>query len=266
MTLEEREALARQIASIAKAAGHLMLEESISAVTQKGDAANIVTDVDVKCQRFIIEECQKCLPEGVFLAEEEGRQQVGDGFTWVVDPIDGTTNYMYDYRHSCVSIALYEQRQGLIGVIYDPYLDECFIGLEGCGSFLNGKPIHVSAHPFEEALVMVGTSPYEKASADTTFRVMKNLFLTARDIRRSGSAALDLCYLACGRVDAFYEHSLQPWDYGAGCIIVRNARGVIEPLTDGAFDALMPTGVLCSNGVCHGALRDTALGQGPQTE
>ena len=102
---------------------------------------------------------------------------------------------------------------------------------------------------------MVGTAPYDKSQADTIFDIIKELFLETRDIRRSGSAALDLCDLACGRVDAFYEHTLQPLDYGAGRIILENAQGKIEPMTASAFDELRPTGVICSNGVCQDNLR-----------
>lgn len=261
MTREEKTALARQIAEIAKRAGALMVNSEIREITEKSDVTNVVTDVDVKCQQFIIGECLKCLPESSFLAEEEGRQQIGEGFTWVIDSIDGTTNYMYDYHHSCVSIALYEKKRGVIGVIYDPYLDECFVGIEGVGSTCNGRPIHVSGHGFREALVMAGTTPYDKTLADETFRIMKTLFLEARDIRRSGSAALDFCYLAYGRIDAFYELNLQPWDYGAGCIIVRNAGGVVEPTVEHAMDELKQTGVVCSNGKCQEALRAVIRGE-----
>lgn len=260
MTVEQKEILAQQIAAIAKKAGAFIVNSKVSAVTEKGDVANVVTDIDVKSQQLIIGECLKCLPESGFLAEEDNCRQISDEFTWVIDPIDGTTNYMYDYRHSCISIALYYRRKGLIGVVYNPYMDECFVGIEGVGSSCNGKKICVSGNAFREALVMVGTSPYNKALADETFAIMKQLFLKARDLRRSGSAALDLCYLAAGRIDAFYEHNLQPWDYGAGTIIVRNAGGVVEALTAGALDELMPTGVICSNGKCQAELRGVVCG------
>lgn len=245
------ENLSRQIESIAREAGTFMAASTIGSVTQKGDVSNVVTDIDVKCQQLIIERCQACLPGSAFLAEEEGRQQIGRGYTWVIDPIDGTTNYLYGYRHSCVSIGLYEQGKGLVGVIYDPYLDECFVGIEGVGSFCNGRPIHVSENSFREALVMAGTAPYSKDLADRTFAIMKKLFLNTRDIRRSGSAALDLCYLASGRIDAYYELSLQPWDYGAGAVIIRNAGGLVEGLTAGAMEQLQPTGIIATNGRCH---------------
>lgn len=256
MTDEQKIDLTKQIVAIAKKAGSFIVNTEICEITEKGDASNVVTDIDVKCQQFIIDECLKCLPQSGFLAEEENQQQVSEKFTWVIDPIDGTTNYMYGYKHSCISIALYYHKEGMLGVVYNPYLDECFVGIEGVGSYCNGKEIHTNNYDLKEALVMVGTSPYDKTLADKTFEIMKKLFLEARDIRRSGSAALDLCYLACGRIDAFYEHILQPWDYGAGSIIVRNAGGVIEALLEGALNELKPTGLICSNGKCHNSFRD----------
>lgn len=221
---ETRQLLARQMVAIAKNAGSFIRNHQISQITEKGGAANLVTDIDVKCQQLIVTECRKLLPESCILAEEGNDKQLGDGFTWIIDPIDGTTNYLYGYRHSCISIALYAQRRGVAGVVYNPYLDEALWASRGWAAAATASPIRVNSYPLENALVMTGTSPYDKTLADKTFAIMKELFLHSRDIRRSGSAALDLCYLASGRIDAFYEHILQPWDYAAGSIIVRGAR------------------------------------------
>ncbi|WP_270451116.1 inositol monophosphatase family protein [Amedibacterium intestinale] len=259
ITIENKKILARQIEEIIKEAGQFILHHKIEKVMEKGNASNVVTNIDIQCQNLIIEKCKKVLPDSVFLAEEEGQQQISEQFTWVIDPIDATTNYVYDFHHSCVSIGLYYQRKGLIGVVYNPYLDECFVGIDGIGSFCNGKAIHVSQHPFHEALIMIGTSPYDKHLAEITFAIIKELFIEARDIRRSGSAALDLCYLACGRIDAFYEQNLQPWDYGAGKIIIENTGGKIKALVENAFDELKPTGVICSNGQCQERLAEIVL-------
>lgn len=256
ITNEKKIFFAQQIITIAKNAGSLIMNNKISKIIEKGNVSNVVTDIDVRCQQFIIKECLMCLPESSILAEEENYQRISERFTWVIDPIDGTTNYMYDYHHSCISIALYYQKRGLIGVVYNPYLDECFVGIEGVESTCNGKKIHVNNNDLKNSLVMVGTSPYDKTLANRTFEIMKQLFLKSRDIRRSGSAALDLCYLACGRIDAFYEHILQPWDYAAGSIIVRNAQGIIEPITENALNELQPTGIISSNGKCHEAFRN----------
>lgn len=242
--------LAKEIEKIAKGAGQLIINNRYQEIIEKDGVSNIVTDMDVASQKYIIERCLALLPESCILAEEDGQQQIGEGYTWIIDPIDGTTNYAYDFKHSCISIALYYQRKGLIGVVYDPYLKESFVGIEKEGSYVNDKKIHVSSHSFKQALVMVGTSPYDKSLADKTFTIMKQFFLQARDVRRSGSAALDICYLASGRIDAFYEHSLQPWDYAAGLIILKNANGCAKSLTPHAFEKLQPTGLVMSNQVC----------------
>lgn len=156
---ETRQLWAQQMVAIAKNAGSFIRNHQISQITEKGGAANVVTDIDVKCQQLIVTECRKLLPDSCILAEEGNDKQLGDGFTWIIDPIDGTTNYLYGYRHSCISIALYAQRRGVVGVVYNPYLDECFVGIEGVGSSCNGQPIRVNFYPLENALVMTGTSP-----------------------------------------------------------------------------------------------------------
>lgn len=255
ITSEMKRTWAQQTVQAAKRAGAFILNSKIGKVSKKGGSANVVTDIDEKCQNLLVEECLRILPQSCVLAEEGDCRQTGDPFTWVIDPIDGTTNYLYNYRHSCISIALYYQKKGVIGVVYDPYLDECFVGIEGEGSTCNGETLRVTDNSLENALVTTGTSPYDKTLADKTFGIMKQLFLKSRDIRRSGSAALDLCYLASGRIDAFYEHILQPWDYAAGSIIVRNAHGTVEGMAAHAMDELQPTGIIASNGKCHEALR-----------
>lgn len=144
MRIEELKELAQQIEKIAKGAGKLITENRCSEIVEKDGVSNLVTDMDVASQNYIIEKCLACMPHSCVLAEEEGKQQIGDAYTWIIDPIDGTTNYAYDFKHSCISIALYYERKGIIGVVYNPYLDECFVGIEGVGSYVNGKEIHVS--------------------------------------------------------------------------------------------------------------------------
>lgn len=245
-----------EIERIAKEAGTLIVNKENLVITEKSDAANIVTNMDVASQNYIISECKKLIPESCFLAEEEGKQQLGEEYTWVIDPIDGTTNYAYDFKHSCISIALLYQKKGLIGVIYDPYLKECFTGIEGMQSTCNGKVIHASNHAANHALVMIGTSPYHKEYADETFDLCKRLFLHCRDIRRSGSAALDICYVASGRVDAFYESLLSPWDYAAGLIIAKNAQVKFQSLKKQQFDYQNPVGILAANSNCFDEIKE----------
>ena len=216
--------LAKESERIARNAGQIILNKEELLIEEKSDASNIVTNMDIKSQKYIVEECSKLIENSCFYAEEEGLQQFTDEYTCVIDPIDGTTNYAYDFHHSCISIALLYKKQGVIGVVYNPYLDECFVGIEGKQSTCNGKVISASNNDAAHAIVFFGTSPYNKALADVTFDLAKKIFVNCRDVRRSGSAALDLCYVASGKVDAYYELELSPWDYAAGRIIALNAN------------------------------------------
>lgn len=252
--------IAYEMEKIAKGAGELITHHGDLQIDEKSDAANIVTNMDVASQNYIIEKCQQLIPNSSFYAEEEGRQELGEKYTWVIDPIDGTTNFAYDFQHSCISIALLYQQKGIVGVIYDPYLDECFVGIEGKQSTLNGKAIHCTSNIASHALVMIGTSPYNKALADETFDIAKRLFINCRDLRRSGSAALDICYVACGRVDAFYESQLSPWDYAAGKVILENAQGKSHALHGESFDYSKPIGVLFTNQTCFEEVKEIIEG------
>ncbi len=213
-------------------------------VKQKGDIANIVTSMDVKIQGFILDRLKEILPQAKVFAEEEGIRNYDDGLVWVVDPIDGTTNYAYDCKHSCISIALLNHHEGVIGVVYDPYLHETFYAVANQGAFLNGRPLHVNEYDLSSSLTVVGTSPYRKELADVTFANLKKLFVNTRDLRRSGSAALDLCYVACGRFDCFYESNLSPWDYGAASTIIKEAGGLIDAIKPDTWGFDKPIGVI----------------------
>ena len=248
--------LADKIETIARNAGLLINNPMNVEVSEKDGAANIVTNMDIAAQRYIINECSKLIEGATFIAEEGDVFSMGEGYTWIIDPIDGTTNYAYGYQHSCISIALLNKGKGIIGVVYNPYLNECFKGINGYGSFLNGEVIQVSNHAFDKALVLVGTAPYHKEFADHTFDVIKRIFLKGRDVRRSGSAVLDLCYVACGRVDAFYEASLFPWDYAAGEVIVKNAKGTLEAITPNEIKYDKEIGVIAGNQVCFQELKE----------
>ena len=241
--------LAKEIETIARRAGDLITQNKISNVAEKTQASDIVTDLDIKAQELILKACLELLPQSEYVAEEDTHKAIGEEYTWVIDPIDGTTNFAYDFHHSCISIALLYQRKGLIGVVYNPFLNECFVGIENEGSYLNGKRIHASQNDLKHAISVVGTAPYYKEYADVVFDNMKKLFLAGRDVRRTGSAALDCCYVACGRVDVYYEERLSPWDYAAGLIIMKNAQACAKAL-HGEFDYLSPVGIIAANETC----------------
>lgn len=243
--------LASKIERIARNAGLLIKNPLNVEITEKDGAANIVTNMDLASQRYIMKECSLLIPNSTFIAEEDDVCTMSDGYTWVIDPIDGTTNYAYGYQHSAISIALLNKGKGVIGVVYNPYLNECFKGINGYGSFLNDGIIEVSKNTLDRAVVIVGTSPYHKEYADKTFENFKQIFLKARDIRRTGSAVLDICYVACGRCDAYYEASLFPWDYAAGEVIVRNAKGKVSAITPDIIDYTKEIGMIAANNECY---------------
>lgn len=242
--------LAKKIETIARNAGLKITSAISKEIMEKGGSADIVTNMDLASQRYIMSECAKLIPESTFIAEEDNVRNISDGYTWVIDPIDGTTNYAYEYKHSCISIALLHQKRGVIGVVYNPYLNEAFVGVNGEGSRLNEQPIHLSQNKLRDALVLIGTSPYHKEKADMTFDLAKRIFLNCRDIRRSSSAAMDLCYVASGRVDAYYEESLSPWDFAAGEVILRNAGGKLHVLEPETFNYDHPIGLVAANQEC----------------
>lgn len=247
--------LAKEIENIARKAGKIILNKEELLIEEKTDVTNLVTNMDIKSQKFIVEECRKLIPNSSFFAEEEGLQELSNEFTWVIDPIDGTTNYAYDFHHSCISIALLYKKQGIIGVVYNPYLDECFVGIDGKQSTCNGIEIHASNNDAKHAIVLFGTTPYNKKLGINTFELAKQIFMHCRDVRRSGSAALDFCYVASGRVDAFFELELSPWDYAAGRIIALNAGVVGIALNQETFDYSNKIGIYFANPVCFEEIR-----------
>lgn len=202
-------------------------ERAVSDIKVKG-AADYVTRVDLGVQDFLQRELYKKYPEIGFIGEEKERFCADpNGSYWILDPIDGTTNLIHHYRMSAVSLGLYEKGRMTLGIVYNPFSRELFTAAAGQGAYLNGEKIHVSAaQRLEDALVAYGSSPYEKERAHRLFALYEKIFLHCADFRRSGSAALELCYVACGRQDAYLEENLKPWDYAAGALILKEAGGV----------------------------------------
>ena len=240
----------QRIAEIAKEAGALILKAHDSAIHQKEGHFNFVTDTDVAVQGFLKKALLSVCPGAAFFSEEQENEPLTERMTFVVDPIDGTLNFMRNRRASAVSIGLLENKKPIAGVVYNPYTDELFSAEKGRGAFCNGSPIQVSAAPFENALVSIGTSPYDQDLAAKTMDAAKAFLLRAGDLRRVGSAALDLCDVACGRADLFFELRLRPWDVAAGSLMVMEAGGAFlslghaEPYFDDAC------GILASNPLC----------------
>lgn len=203
-------------------------EEMAHAVTVKG-AADYVTKVDVAVQEFMRKELKRRTPDILLLSEEQENTSLDvQKSCWILDPIDGTTNLIHDYQMSAVSLGLYEHGQITFGVVYNPFTEETFHAVRGQGACLNGKSVCVSHRKdFGTCVISLGSSPYEKDKAAMLFPIFQKVFMETADFRRSASAALDLCYVAAGRVDGFFEYNLKPWDYSAGSLIIEEAGGII---------------------------------------
>ena len=218
--------------------------------------ADYVTQVDTNVQKFLSEKLYELAPQIQFLGEEEGLHAMSSDTFWILDPVDGTTNLIHDYQHSTVSLGLYEKGEIVMGVIYDPFREEVFHAEKGKGSFRNGEPIHVaSAGTLGETIVAIGTAPYQKELAHENFQRFERIFMKCQDIRRTGSAAMDLAYVACGRIGGFFEARLQPWDFAAGMLLVEEAGGRITRFDGSAVNPVEPGGILATNGKLHEELR-----------
>lgn len=227
--------LLQSIIAVVREAGEILLsaEHIEETVEEKSGRANFVTSYDKKVQSFLFEKLAGVVPDAVFIGEEEEEHPaLPDGYAFVIDPIDGTTNFMKGYTASCISVGLLKAGQPEIGVVYNPYLKELFSAVKGEGAYKNGSRIHVSDHELSEGIVLFGTAPYNEELSKPSFLLSYELFKKSLDVRRSGSAAIDLCNVACGRAELYFELLLSPWDYAAGALILTEAGGKIMT-TDG---------------------------------
>lgn len=237
------------IERIAREAGRQMIAPKAAEVYAKEGHANFVTSRDLSIQRYLTEALGELLPEAAFFGEESKNAPMGDGLTWVVDPIDGTLNYMHGRNASCVAIALLENKKPIVGTVYDPYRDAFYCAQAGQGAFLGGRRLRVAETPFAQAVASFGTSPYNAEKADLSMDIARRLLHCCADIRRVGSAELDLCDVAAGRSDLFFELVLSPWDFAAGALIVTEAGGRFCRL-DGALRFDVPIGALAATPAC----------------
>jgi myo-inositol-1(or 4)-monophosphatase len=194
-------------------------------ITYKGDI-NLATEMDIRSERAVVETLRASFPDHDIVAEEETNIKNNSGFTWIIDPLDGTTNYAHGYPCFSVSIALEQAGEVVLGVVYDPMRDELFSAYKGQGAFLNGSAIRVSqSDRLIQSLLATGFPYDRKVSEKNNMTYFYKLLMASQEVRRDGSAALDLCYVACGRFDGFWELKLKPWDTAAGSMIVREAGG-----------------------------------------
>jgi myo-inositol-1(or 4)-monophosphatase len=242
---------------IAREAGNLLVQRLGSAkITNKGDI-NLVTEADIAAENLIIERIRSHYPQHGILAEESGEAMLVGGkqsdWKWIIDPLDGTTNYAHGYPCFCVSIALEHNSVLEIGVVFDPMRDEMFAAERGQGATLNDRQIRVSkVDELSQAMVCTGF-PYNVRERPDFAREFANFTMYAQAVRRDGSAALDLAYVACGRFDGFWEDGLNAWDIAAGALLIFEARGKVTTFKDQPLD-IYNEQVLATNGLIHEAM------------
>lgn len=218
-------------------------------IKNKGSAVNLVTEYDKKIQDFLFSELSKIIPDCSFLGEEgDGNKELADGYCFIIDPIDGTTNFIKGFQHSAISVGLAKDKELIIGVVMDPDLDNIYYAEKGKGAYLNDERIHVSDCDMQNSLVLFGTCPYEHELAKKTFELTEQVFYECVEIRRGGSAALDICYVAAGKADLFYELILRPWDFAGATVILKEAGGVCMTLDKEEISCERIGSYLCSNG------------------
>ncbi|MFO8055849.1 MAG: inositol monophosphatase family protein [bacterium] len=195
------------------------------------EAAELVTEVDLRCEKAVMESIRDQYPDHTFLAEEGGEKNPGSDHIWFIDPLDGTTNYAHGYPRFCVSIALSIKGSVVAGVVYSAVNDEMFTAIRGEGAFLNGEAVRVSeTGEVENSLICTGFSYDKQKRMEDELGAFTRVLPLARAIRRDGCAALDLCYVACGRYDGYWELSLNPWDVAAGILLIEEAGGKVTDL------------------------------------
>ena len=237
----------------ARDAGQILLEKFGRKISvAKKDDINLVTEADLASEALIIERIKSYYPKHSILAEESGAA-IADGneqWKWIVDPLDGTTNYAHGYPCFCVTIALEHEGKIVVGVTFDPTRDELFAAERGRGASLNGRKIRVSeTEKLCESLVVTGF-PYDFKGKENFSRHLNEFLLRARGVRRDGSAAIDMAYVACGRFDGFWEEGLNPWDVAAGVLLIEEAGGGVSYYDGSPFNIYTPP-ICASNNLIH---------------
>jgi len=241
----------KSIEKLVRQAGKMMLDAHLnqSQIQVKQGDANFCTEYDVKIQRFLIGNLKELLPEAGFYGEEEtenNRENLGNcEYVFYIDPIDGTTNFMFGYHHSCVSVGLAHWGVMEAGFVYNPYVDEMYTAVRGQGSYLNGRKLTVDNVPIEKGLVAFGCARYNDNGTNLLFDSLKILFDRSLAIRSGGSATLDLCRVASGNNAVFLELRLQPYDYAAAAVIVEEAGGQITQVDGMPITLDKPCSVIC---------------------
>lgn len=232
MNTDKLQQLCISVSSLSREAGSFLLSEqqniSASAIERKG-LNDLVSYVDKQTEAFFVKGLSELLPEAGFIAEEGTGSPAQSGLNWVIDPLDGTTNYLHHLPFFCTSVALLQNNEPILGVIFDPTHDELFSAFGNVPTELNGRPISVSeVSELRDMLIVTGFPYNDRGMLNRNLNAIETFSRQSRGIRRLGSAALDMAYVACGRFDGFYEYGLNPWDVAAGTILVKNSGGIVN--------------------------------------
>ncbi len=230
-------------------------------VSSKSTVNDLVTEVDKKSETAIINIIRETYPDHFILSEEVGEIKTDSSVKWIIDPIDGTVNYANGIPICCVSIGVEKDGEMVLGAVYNPFMNELFLAEKGQGATLNGKPIHVSTKAEVSKSCLVTGFPYQwQDMPNNPLVVFERIIKEGIPLRRLGSAAIDLCWVACGRFDGFYEHHLQAWDSAAGYLIVEEAGGKVTDFSGNRFSPYQKK-ILATNGHIHSALLDLVNGK-----
>ncbi len=242
----------------AREAGEILLQylDQPLHITEKGRRADLVTDADRAAEQSIIKRLRSEFPQAGILGEESGMNAGTSDERWIVDPLDGTTNFAHGYPLFCVSIAYERGAELIAGIVYAPYMDECFAAERGSGATCNGKRLTVSQiESIGDALTCTGFHP---ADYERNGEYFARMSARAQAVRRDGSAALDLAYVAAGRFDGFWEYDLHAWDVAAGSLLITEARGTVSRI-DGMPASLEGRSILATNGRIHAQMRSILI-------
>lgn len=239
-----------QIAAVVREAAGLMVRSGFE-IHDKGSRENLVTSSDIAVQHFLTERLGHLLPGSGFLCEEEDLSDVRHQDVWIIDPIDGTANYARGNENCCISVALV--RGGILtaGIVFSPWRGELYSAEKGGGAFCNGKPIHVSGRSYEDGILFTAMSTYRKEFARCCSEIIFDIYMDCNDFRRTGSAAVELCLIAAGQAELYFEMRLMPWDYAAASVILEEAGGTICSFDGKAPSLSQPSLILAANTYEH---------------
>lgn len=252
-----------QLKQLVRDAAQLMLkaQDASERTHEKSSSRDLVTDYDTAVERFLRERLLALLPEAGFMGEESFSERDWTAYEWlfVVDPIDGTTNFIQGFANSCVSVALLHNGAVEYGLVCNPYVDELYWAKRGEGAWLNGRRLSCGDRDLAHSLLIFGSALYYPDMQPLTLRLFNAAYPCVQDVRRFGSAALDLCYIAAGRAGVFFEARLCPWDYAAGSLIAAEAGAVVSALDGGSLELFRKCSVLVGCPTAYAQLRQIAV-------